>query len=254
MELLIVLAVSAVACVALRQPLRKCPGVFYAAALVPVGLLMAGTAGLLDGSWWKLLVPLVQHGTVAFALFAIVMLVGALPAGGRLAAWLRPVRGELSLVALVLCLGHVAPYAAPYLQRVASGAASGATVAAFTAAAVMVVLLLVLGATSLRWVKARMSTARWKRIQCGAYGFFLLVYVHLACMLAPSALRGGVEAAISLGAYTIVVAVYVVARLARALFESKAARGVGCAENPVAALDFAGEAPAASFASEAAAS
>ena len=70
--------------------------------------------------------------------------------------------------------------------------------------------------TSFQVVKRRMSAARWKGVQRLAYPFYLLTYVHLLLMLAPSALHGGVAATTSVAVYSIVFAAYVVLRLVRA--------------------------------------
>ena len=119
--------------------------------------------------------------------------------------WLKPVRAELSIVAWLLSLGHVAVYGATYLPRIASGGATNGNVAAsFAVAVVLLALLAVLGVTSFNLVKRRMRTETWKKVQKLAYPFFLLTYVHLLLMLAPSALHGGVAATTSVAVYSIV--------------------------------------------------
>ena len=49
------------------------------------------------------------------------------------------------------------------------------------------------------------------------------MYVHLMLMLAPSAMRGGQAAIISVAVYTISFGVYAVWRIARAVLDKKAA-------------------------------
>ena len=130
----------------------------------------------------------------------------------------QPVRAELSIVAWLLSLGHVAVYGATYLPRIATGRGDerqrgrlvrGGRRAAGAAGRA--------GVTSFNLVKKRMRTETWKKVQKLAYPFFLLTYVHLLLMLGPpSALHGGVAATTSVAVYSIVFAAYVVLRLVRA--------------------------------------
>ena len=108
-------------------------------------------------------------------------------------------------------------YLASYLPRnVLGGAVSPNVMASFAVAVVLLVLLLVLGVTSFNAVKRRMRTDTWKKVQKLAYPFFLLVYVHLLLMLAPSALHGGIAATASVAVYSAVFLAYLVLRLFRA--------------------------------------
>lgn len=61
-------------------------------------------------------------------------------------------------------------------------------------------------------------------VQKWAYGFFGLIYVHLALMLMPAAAHGGLSAQESLAVYTAVFGVYAVARTSRA-FADRRERG-----------------------------
>lgn len=95
-------------------------------------------------------------------------------------------------------------------------------------ALVLFALLLVLGATSFRFVRDRMSPGLWKKVQRWAYVFCGLVYVHLALMLAPAALTdtAGIFSAASgsvsrLAVYTCVFGSYLVLRVYRAVKEKK---------------------------------
>ena len=227
MDFIVALAITAVLSVALRKPIKKVPVLFYGLAAALVVLLLAGTSGLVPGSWWKFSVPLVQQCMLSFSLFTVVMFTGCLPDGWKVTQRLRGIRSELSVAAFILCFGHMVPYIAPYATRVASGTADGATAVSFAVALVVGVLLVVLGVTSLAVVKRAMSTAKWKQLQRLAYLFFGLVYVHLVRMMAPSAVHGAAGAVLSIAVYTVIVAAYAVMRGAKALRareESPAAR------------------------------
>ena len=217
MTFALVLACTVAACFALRNPLKACPMAFYAAALLVDVAFVAGTFWGMPREVWSVFFVLIQKCLLPLALFVVVMYIGVLDRGSRACMCLKPVRAELSIVAWLLSLGHVAVYGATYLPRIASGGATNGNVAAsFAVAVVLLALLAVLGVTSFNLVKKRMRTETWKKVQKLAYPFFLLTYVHLLLMLAPSALHGGVAATTSVAVYSIVFAAYVVLRLVRA--------------------------------------
>ena len=184
MDFALILAASVAACFALRNPLKACPLAFYLAAIAMDVLYVYGVFFGLPRAVWSPLFVLVQKCELALALFTVVMFIGCLSREGRAYRWLKPVRSELSIVAWFLSLGHMAVYLESYLPRLlGSGAVSGNVVASFALAVVLLVLLVVLGVTSFAFVKKRMRTDTWKRVQKLAYPFFALVYVHLLLML-----------------------------------------------------------------------
>lgn len=184
MTFALVLACTVAACFALRNPLKACPMAFYAAALLVDVAFVAGTFWGMPRDAWSVFFVLIQKCLLPLALFVVVMYIGVLDRGSRACMWLKPVRAELSIVAWLLSLGHVAVYGATYLPRIASGGATNGNVAAsFAVAVVLLALLAVLGVTSFNLVKRRMRTETWKKVQKLAYPFFLLTYVHLLLML-----------------------------------------------------------------------
>ncbi len=223
MEFLIVLVVTVAATLALREPLKRWPVLFYVLAVAAVVIYFAGVNDLLSGTWWKPMIALVQRCMVALALFTVVMFIGALPKGSKLDMWLRPVRAEISIVACILCLGHMCAYLSPYAARAIAGSLAGATLASFIVALVLFVLLIILGVTSFNFVKHRMSGCVWKNVQRLAYPFFGLAWVHLMFMLAPAAAKGGEQAVFSVALYSVVFGLYLALRLFRAWREKQAA-------------------------------
>ena len=222
MEFLIVFAVTAAATLLLREPLRRWPVVFYALACATVVVFLAGANGLLPGNWWKSTSMLVQRCMVALSLFAVVMLIGVLPKGSKLDAWLRPVRAELSIVACILCLGHMCVYLAPYALRAVAGSLGTTTLASFVVAVVLFALVIALGVTSFGFVKHRMGGRTWRNVQRLAYPFFGLTWAHLMFMLAPAASKGGEQAVLSVVIYSVVFGAYLLLRLYRAYKDGRA--------------------------------
>lgn len=208
---------------ALRNPLRACPWAFYGLAiLLNVGYI-AGIEGFLPRDVYLLFVALMGKCMLALALFVVVMFIGVFSLDSRIGRWLRPVRAELSIVAWICSLGHMAVYLASYAPRlVGGGAFAGNILFSFAVAVALLVLLLILGVTSFQIVKRAMPSPSWKRVQRLAYPFFGLVYVHLMLMLAPAAIRGGAQAQLSIAIYTLIFGSYAVLRIARALRDRRA--------------------------------
>ena len=188
---------------------------FYIVALALVGLYWFGTTTNTAGGMWPYFMPLMQRCALAFVLFTIVMFVGVLDESSPLRARLMPIRRQLSILGCIFALGHLAFYGVSYVPRLGS-ALNGNLGFSLALAALLVLLMAILLVTSFQVVKRRMSAARWKGVQRLAYPFYLLTYVHLLLMLAPSALHGGVAATTSVAVYSIVFAAYVVLRLVRA--------------------------------------
>ena len=215
MSFLLVFAVTAVLSVVLADVIRKIPALFYFFAIVAVAILYAGVYGLIDGSWWGSLIFLVRRCMVALSLFLVVMFIGVLPMDSKMGLRMRSVRSELSIIASILCFGHMCMYLGTYAQRALHGMLKYNVMTSFVLAIVLFVLLVVLGITSFRYVKRRMTAQTWKRIQLLAYPFFALIYVHIIIMLAPAVLSKGGLSAVNVAVYTFFFSVYMVLRLWR---------------------------------------
>ena len=220
-SIIVLIATIAVAC-ALRNPIKKWPVAFYAIAVALVIVYFAlpslGAPRAVNlAFYWtirKCLAPL--------ALFIVVMYIGVFPVTSGVSQWLRPIRAELSIIAWILTLGHVVQYLTNYLKPMFSGVALQANVfIGIIVAIVLFVLLIILGVTSFQFVKKRMTAESWKNVQRLAYLFFGLTYVHLLCLLLPSALRGGAAAELSVAVYSIVFILYAVLRISRAVIDKK---------------------------------
>ena len=137
---------------------------------------------------------------------------------------LMPIRGELSIIAAILTIGHVANYLGTYLADILSGFAgmSAGMIASFVVSSLLIVLLAALTVKSFNAVKTRMSSDAWKRLQKTAYVFFGLTYVHLVLVLAPTISSSGQKATFSIAAYTAVMLAYAALRVAAHLRAKRA--------------------------------
>ena len=221
MRFLIALVCCIVLIGILAKPLKRHPVPFYIVALALVGLYWFGTTTNTAGGMWPYFMPLMQRCALAFVLFTIVMFVGVLDESSPLRARLMPIRRQLSILGCIFALGHLAFYGVSYVPRL--GSLNGNLGFSLALAALLVLLMAILLVTSFQVVKRRMSAARWKGVQRLAYPFYLLTYVHLVLLLAPSAFAGRETATVSLVVYSVAVGAYVVLRMRRALLHHRAA-------------------------------
>ena len=217
MRFLIALVCCIVLIGILAKPLKRHPVPFYIVALALVGLYWFGTTTNTAGGMWPYFMPLMQRCALAFVMF-----VGVLDESSPLRARLMPIRRQLSILGCIFALGHLAFYGVSYVPRLGS-ALNGNLGFSLALAALLVLLMAILLVTSFQVVKRRMSAARWKGVQRLAYPFYLLTYVHLVLLLAPSAFAGRETATVSLVVYSVAVGAYVVLRMRRALLHHRAA-------------------------------
>lgn len=206
---------------ACKRPIKACPMAFYALAVALDVLFVVGSFTGLPSWAYDVLFVLLHKCTLATALFAVVMYIGVFARDSRVASYLRPIRAELSIMAWLLSLGHMAIYLSSYATSLSSGLPQANVAVALVVALALFALLIVLGVTSFNFVKKRMKKETWKRVQLLAYPFWGLVYVHLLLMLLPSALRGGTPAQMSVVVYSVVFLGYAVLRIRRALVDRR---------------------------------
>ena len=238
MTFLLVLLVTTALVFALKRPIKRWPLLFYGIAVALVALFIADSYVEIPRVIHQGLFVLVHKCTLATALFAIVMYLGVLPRSSKARGWLMPIRGELSVIAWILSLGHVVMYLMTYITMVARGLTNANTfiVQSLVVALVVFVLLMALGVTSFASVKRRMKARTWKRLQKLAYPFFVLVYVHLLLILLRPALLGGQAAQVSVIVYSVLFLGYIALRAYRAVQDRKEAQVVPAVAESAASL------------------
>ena len=190
MEVLLAIVISVLFACALRKQIKRYAVSFYIVAVAVDVLFLSGVLFGVSREFAAAVYPYLTRCLLGFALFALVMYIGALPEGSRARQMLMPIRGELSIIAAILTIGHVANYLGTYLADILSGFAG-------------------------------MSDA-WKRLQKTAYVFFGLTYVHLVLVLAPTISSSGQKATFSIAAYTAVMLAYAALRVAAHLRAKRA--------------------------------
>lgn len=132
-----------------------------------------------------------------------------------------PIRGELSIIACILTLGHNAAYGLTYFRFLFTQPSRlpANQLAAAVCSLVMICIMLPLFVTSFQSVRRKMSGRSWKRLQRLAYGFYGLLYVHIMLLTLPLARAGR-------GGYLLNALVYSVVFLGYGLCRAMKARAV----------------------------
>lgn len=222
MDILIVLAGTIAAVMALRNPIRKWPWLFYLLALALDIVLLAGTAN----GWTEVVrgpfAFVMRKGGLGVALFVVVMYIGVLPRASKVSHWLRPIRAELSIMACILIAGHMVTYLMVYVTGFMAGSVpKNLVLASFVVALCLLTLAVVLGITSLRAVKHHMKAKSWRKLQRLAYVFYALILVHLLLMLGPAAFANNSSAVATVAVYSVIFVGYIIARLVRARIDAQ---------------------------------
>lgn len=157
----------------LAKPLKNKPALFYAGAFVLDALCVAGAVLGWSGPAWDLYAALVGQGILAFFLLTVVMFTGCFELGSNSRIRLKQVRQPLALASVILCLGHLA-YAG-----ITQGAHEGGALFLATCG-VLLVLLAVLGVTSLVVVQDHMKATVLAAVQKCSYPFFVVLCIHAA--------------------------------------------------------------------------
>jgi len=215
---LLIQVLTVALCVTCYRSIRHHAKWYYVGSIALVALFYYGALFGLPEPVWRPLYHLIKQCMLGMAFFVVVMFVGALPPDHKVTKNLRSIRGELSIIAWILCLGHLIYLVAiPPMVDIAlrihfimPAAAIGMVLSI-----VLLVLLVVLGVTSFRSVKRHMTNKSWKALQWWAYPFYAITYVHLMLMLGPSLAQGSIFPIITASVYTLIFVGYLVLRVRR---------------------------------------
>lgn len=225
MIFLIALVLTGIFIFVCAKTLKKHPAPFYVGAVVIALIVIGCTAGrVVFPEWFRLWIwPLVSRGALATALFAAVMYAAVLPNGSKGIKTLMPIRGELSILASILTLGHNLSYGRTYFRLLFTNPdrLPANQFAAAICSLIMLVIMLPLFVTSFKCIRRKMKPARWKKLQRFAYGFYALLYVHVLLLTLPQALAGESGYVLNFLIYSIVFVGYGICRVLKAVSVKK---------------------------------
>lgn len=162
--------------------------------------------------------PVFSRGGLGGAFFVIVMGTGAFPNGSRPIKRLMPIRGQLSILASILTLGHNAAYGKIYFVRLFTQPDTLPLnqLLAALCSVIMLVIMLPLFITSFMTVRKKMKPRNWKKLQRFAYLFYSLLGVHILLLTIPGAVAGRSGYRLTVFVYSAVFASYGVCRILKA--------------------------------------
>ena len=206
-----------------RNALKKHAVLFYiAAAAVSVAVAVWDFHGV-PAPMQNYVIGLFSRGAFATGLWCVVMWIGALPNGSAMMKALMPVRGELSIFAAILTLGHNFGFGKTYFVRMFTnpGSMKPTQLTAGILSLVMLAIMIPLTILSIPSVRKKMTAKRWKKIQRTAYLFYALIYLHVMILFLPFAQNGKVLYQVSVIVYSLVFLGYAACRIRKAIIRKK---------------------------------
>lgn len=198
-----------------KKPLKQHPYIFYAGAAVISIIVAAVDFRNVSEFVNTYIIGLFSRGAFGTALWAVVMWTGAFPNGSKPIKAFMPIRGELSIFAAILTLGHNIGYGKTYFVRLftdASRMSAEQLTASFLTIA-MLIIMIPLTVMSFPQICKKMNAKLWKKIQRTAYLFYGMMYLHVMVLFVPMAKAGRQGYFLSVLAYSIVFIGYAVCRI-----------------------------------------
>lgn len=163
--------------------------------------------------------PIFARSALSTALFAAVMYAGAVPNGSKLMKAVMPIRGELSIIASILTLGHNISFGLTYFRLLFTqpDCLPVNQLLAAICSLVMLCIMLPLFITSFKCVRKKMKGSSWKKLQRLAYGFYALIYIHVLLLTLPGAQKGNGSYLLTVVVYSVVFLAYGALRVRKAL-------------------------------------
>lgn len=207
-----------------HKQIKKYSNIFYIiATIISIGFILYFQLNLdeqVPKNINEYVVKIFSKSIVSTAMFTIVMYTGVLDKKMNITKKLFSIRGELSIIACILTLGHNVLYGITNFVALFTDPTSMKLpkLIAAIVSVVLIVIMIPLMITSFTSVRKRIPFKKWKAIQRSAYVFYGLIYVHIMCLLVPKMQKGKFYDVLI---YTFIFALYYVARIYRFMKDKK---------------------------------
>ena len=197
----------------LEKPIKKHATLFYISTIIiSVLSVLAPKKGLpfvID----YLVKNILARGTLAGALFILVMVASVCPAA-KLRGLLLRTRGEMAIIAALLTLIHNISYGKHYFVALFTKISDLDAPRIFAAvlSLVMIVLLIPLTVTSFMVIRKKMNPKKWKSLQRLSYLFYGLLFIHISMIFSISIAKGHLSTLFDLTVYAIIYIAYLICR------------------------------------------
>lgn len=213
MRLIACLIIALVFFYLLEKPIKKHATLFYIATIIiSVLSVLAPKKGLpfvID----YLVKNILARGTLAGALFILVMVASVCPAA-KLRGLLLRTRGEMAIIAALLTLIHNISYGKYYFVALFTKISDLDAPRIFAAvlSLIMIVLLIPLTLTSFMVIRKKMNPKKWKSLQRLSYLFYGLLFIHISMIFSISIAKGHRSTLFDLTVYAIIYIAYLICR------------------------------------------
>ncbi len=204
----------------LGNSLKKHPVPFYIGTAVLTAIVTAlDLAGVIYPAFVsEYVIPLLTGGSLAGALFVIVMWGGAFPNGSTPMKIIMPVRGQLSVIASILVAAHAVKYKTFIISLFTTpDSLKGATLAAAICSLLLLIILIPLFVTSFKRIRKKIKPKIWKNLQRVAYVFYALTLGHILLFTYKNAMLGRSGYRLNVVIYTLVFGSYAICRILKAV-------------------------------------
>ncbi|MCR5585013.1 MAG: ferric reductase-like transmembrane domain-containing protein, partial [Lachnospiraceae bacterium] len=224
MTFLISLIIASVFILTLGTSLRKHSVPYYlGTAVLTLAVIILDLAGVrYIGFLADWIMPIITKGSLAGAIFVIVMWGGALPNGNKVLKLIMPIRGQLSIIASILVFAHAVTFKTYIISLFTKpGSLSGTKLLASICSALLILIMLPLFITSFKNIRKKMNPKRWKNLQRFAYAFYALILAHILFFTFKYAMLGRAGYRLNAVVYTYVFLTYGVCRVMKAIAVKK---------------------------------
>ena len=197
----------------LEKPIKKHATLFYIATIIISVLSVLAPKKGLPFVVDYIVKNILARGTLAGALFILVMVASVCPAA-KLRGMLLRNRGEMAIIAALLTLIHNISYGKYYFVALFTKISELDAPRIFAAvlSLVMIVLLLPLTITSFMVIRKKMNPKKWKSLQRLSYIFYGLLFIHISMIFSISIVKGHLNTLFDLAVYAIIYIIYLIFR------------------------------------------
>lgn len=209
MKLIVCLIVALIFFFLFEKSIKKHAAYFYIGTIIISIFSIAAPIKALPFPVSYIITNILNRGTLAGALFILVMVASVCPAPSMRAMLLRT-RGEMAIMASLLTLIHNTAYGKNYFVNLFINPASMPIPVVFASilSLIMIILLIPLTVTSFMTIRKKMNAKKWKSLQKLSYIFYGLLLLHITVIFTVSIFKGYLETLFDLGVYVVIYIVY----------------------------------------------
>ena len=188
-----------------EKPLKKNPIPFYViSAILSLATIIIQVQGIAPGGFvGEYIFPMFSKAGLGTSFFVLVMYASTFKNGSEPIKLLMPLRGQLSIIASILTLGHVFSI---------SGIFSPEKTLLYILSVIMFIIMIPLFVTSFILIRKKMNPKAWKNLQRFAYIFYVFIYCHILLLYTRGALRGDARSTLNIFTYSIIFLWYFICR------------------------------------------